>query len=205
MSVARRVTALLACVWSAVSSGCDTTNLDREFSRAAFASPADQPCHLAFTNGELARYGAPVEHDAIPAAARRTADDFVQPGGTLVWSGREWGPQGSGYRVVKVYGEGDEERRRSILVSADGEVLQRRHEIAPDEGPAADLETLSGLGLGVVLRLDVVQGRMGSPDQYRYLLLDPRGVRRIVICDGAGGILAQGRIVAGLIEILEGT
>ena len=177
--------------------GCAGPSFASEFVAAVHTLPPGQVCRLTFLDGEIIRYFAPTLVGEIPADARRTADEYVQPGGKLLYAGREWGPEGIGFRVVKEFDgqAGARPTRRSVLVEADGTVLSRSHEIAQEESPAGALEAVTRENLGTVVRLEVIQGPPEEEDRYAFEVVDDQGRRWTVVCTGDGTVVERGRLV----------
>ena len=176
---------------------CAGPRFASEFVAAVHDLPPGQVCRLTFLDGKIVRYFAPTALDDIPADARRTANDYVQPGGRLLYAGREWGPEGVGFRLVKEYDgrAGTRPTRRSVLVTADGTVLSRSHEIAQEESPAGALETVAREKLGAVERQEVIQRAPEEEVRYAFEIVDDQGRRWTVVCTGSGEIRERGRLV----------
>jgi hypothetical protein len=109
-------------------------------------APAHMPARLWLDGSRLVGAAVPVGPGELPADARRMAD-AVQPRGELVFQGREWGPRGEGFRIDKHYAGGEgPEHSRSLLVSADGRVLERDHTVPIPDVPQHVLATALQLG-----------------------------------------------------------
>lgn len=128
---------------------------------------------------------------SIPAAARRSSEDFVQPGGELLLVAREEGPAGAGFRIRKAYpGLG----QRSILVDDRGRVLERDHEIGLEDLPLVVRRAAAGTAEtgAAIFRVLVVQGR---PDNgTRYLIQwGPEAEAAQTLLDATGVVLRSYR------------
>ena len=182
----------LLCSVLAVLSGCGTTDFAAEFAAFARNMPAGGKVFLEFRGGEITRYAASVDPATIPAAARRTADEIVQPGGKTVFPGGEWSVDASGYRFVKLYEDGGSVR--TVLVDHTGKVLARSHQVpvadSPEEARAAALSVA-----GKIERVEVVQRERGSADVFRFGLIDTDGRRWFAVTTATGHIIERGREV----------
>jgi hypothetical protein len=172
---------------------CQTPDVPAQFAAAVRVMPADGKVILEFRDGRLTRYAASVDPATVPAAARRTADEIVQPGGKSVFVGREWSIEASGYRFVKVYEDGGS--FRTVLVDADGKVLARSHQIPVQDCPAMARDAIHALGSGKILRVEVVQRQRGTKDIYRFGLVDDQGRRWFAVVTAAGFLIERGREV----------
>ena len=201
----RRLLGLGICC--ALTGACAAPHPGLDFAATLASAPAGPACRLVLRDGRIVRCATPIPEEAIPAAALRTSEEYVQPGGQLVFAGREWATDGTdgGYRLIKHYhnGDGAAPTRRSVLVAADGTVLERTHEIPPADGPARALEAVRALGIGRPTSLEVVQGRPDTPDRYRYELVDEQDRRFVVVCSAAGDVLERGRLTASEVTSLE--
>lgn len=141
---------LLALPWPA----CATAGLPRGFAKALAESPLDAPARLWLDGERVAGGAVALGPGGLPRPVRVAADG-IAPGGETVFSGREWGPAGTGFRIEKRYLEGATESFRSVLLTADGAVLERAHSVPLHEVPAAVLMTAMAVGRDV-LRCDIV-------------------------------------------------
>ena len=145
---------------------------------------------VEYRDGSVFRYRRAMPLKAIPAAAVRTSDAFVQPGGELLFAGREWGAKIDGFRFDKRFGS----LHRSVLVDATGKVLERSHEISV--GAAPPLGSNAASVFGAILRVEVIQGRRGTPEQFRFTLRDNEAKTRYVFTSDRGSILHHGYAAA---------
>jgi len=181
----------LAAIALAISAaGCSTPGFATEFAAAIRELPPGGRVVIEYREGKVRRYAASVDPETIPAAARRTADEFVQPGGTTVATMREWGATGSGFRFVKKYGE--QGLLRSVLVNATGDVLERSHQILLETAPAAARASVQSTAVGKIIHVDVIQRELRSADHYRFTVWTSDGLHRYVVCTGEGTIVEQG-------------
>jgi hypothetical protein len=97
-------------------------------------SPDGNPARLSIGGNSIVAAAVATGNASLPKAAR-TAIEAIAPQGEVLFSGREWGPRGAGFRVEKRYREGAKEHVRSVLVDADGRVLEREHSVAIAEVP----------------------------------------------------------------------
>jgi hypothetical protein len=108
-------------------------------------SPDGNPARLSISGNRIVAAAIAVGNGSIPRAAR-TAIDAIEPEGEVLFTGREWGPRGTGFRVEKRYREGTKEHVRSVLVDADGRVLEREHSVPIAEVPQHVLVAAMHLG-----------------------------------------------------------
>src|SRR5262245_50595143 len=97
-------------------------------------SPEGNPARLSIGGNRIVAAAVAMGPGSLPKAAR-TSIEAIAPLGELLFAGREWGPRGAGFRVEKRYREGPKEHVRSVLVDADGRVLEREHSVAIAEVP----------------------------------------------------------------------
>jgi hypothetical protein len=123
----------------------------------------------------------------------RTAVDTIQPGGTALFAGREWGPRGEGYRIEKLYTEQGEEHFRSLLVAADGSVLERSHSVPLVSVPPAVVTAAMGSG-PEILRLEIVSGPEHE-EGWRATVKNRAGWTYEVLLTLRGSVLQVSRVV----------
>jgi len=97
-------------------------------------SPDGNSARLSIGGNRIVAAAVAIGNASLPKAAR-TAIEAIAPQGELLFAGREWGPRGAGFRVEKRYRDGVKEHVRSVLVDADGRVLERAHSVAIAEVP----------------------------------------------------------------------
>ena len=110
----------------------------------------------------------------------------MQPGGETLFAGREWGANVDGYRFDKRFGN----LRRSVLVDADGNVLERSHEIPVGDAPPLGSNAASVYGS--IRRVEVLHGRRGAAELFRFTVRDSTGKNRYVFTSERGSILHHG-------------
>jgi hypothetical protein len=108
-------------------------------------SPDGNPARLSIGGNRIVAAAVAIGNASVPKAAR-TAIEAIAPQGELLFMGREWGPRGTGFRVEKRYREGSKEHVRSVLVDADGHVLEREHSVPIAEVPQHVLVAAMRLG-----------------------------------------------------------
>ncbi|MBL9079760.1 MAG: hypothetical protein JNL08_19820 [Planctomycetes bacterium] len=91
-------------------------------------APAEAPLRLWLAGNRIVAAAVPGGPGLLPAEAR-VALDAVAPRGELLFQGREWSERGTGFRVDKRYRGAGEDHDRSVLLSADGRVLERDHTV----------------------------------------------------------------------------
>ena len=92
-------------------------------------SPDGGAARLSISGNRIVAAAVAVTTASVPKAARK-AIDAVEQQGDVLFTGREWGPRGTGFRVEKRYREGAREDVLSVLVDAEGNVLEREHSVA---------------------------------------------------------------------------
>jgi len=164
---------LLAC------SACSTTGaVPADLGELLAAAPADTPARLWLVDGRVVGAAVPVGPGVLPGDARRMAD-AVLPDGELVFQGREWGPRGAGFRVEKRYRGGDgPEHGRSVLVTADGRVLERDHTVPIPDVPQHVLAGAMQVG-GTVDEARIVSG--SEREEYWTVQVQDRSGRVFVV------------------------
>lgn len=168
--------------------------LPAPFHGLAAEAPQGTAVRIVTDRDELVGVAVPVGPGGLPAHVRMRVD-AIQPGGDAVFEGREWGPRGDGFRVDKRYREGSEEHWRSVLVSAQGEVLERSHSLPLPEVPQAVLLSAMRDGRRDVTRIDIVSGGFRE-ELYRLWTVDRIGREYVVECDLDGDLLGVWRQLA---------
>lgn len=113
---------------SALASCATGLQLPAGFTAFVEQSPTGAPMRLTLEGDRIVAAAVPAGPGALPPAVRTTLD-ATAPHGELLWQGREWGPRGDGFRVDKRYRDGAHEHVRSVLIAADGRVLERSHSV----------------------------------------------------------------------------
>ncbi len=184
-------TPLAAIALTILAAGCSTPRFTAEFAAAVRELPPGGRAVVEYRNGKPRRYAASSDPETIPPAARRTAEEFVQPGGTTVSTMREWGASGTGFRFVKKYGE--QGLLRSVLVNATGDVLERSHQIPLEAAPGAARASVQSTVDGKIVQVDVIQRKLRSTDHYRFTVWPSDGSHRYVVTTAEGTIVEQGQ------------
>jgi hypothetical protein len=109
------------------------------------AAPPGQTSRLWLRDDRVIAAAAPIDPHDLPPAARTTIEAVV-PGGLLEFLGREWGERGFGYRIEKRYPDEAVPHVRTLLVAADGRVLERAHSIPISDAPQHVLATALNVG-----------------------------------------------------------
>ena len=169
----------------AACTGCASSTLPAPLPEDLFAArtegiEANYEIRVLSVGDEIVGLGVPLSMTARnwPAAVTRTID-AIQPGGTILWSGRIRGARGDGYFVESSFAAnpaspkqgnaepGDQEESptepvdvRSLWVDARGKVLERTHTMQSSDAPTAVLAAATQtIGKGaVVTRVRVVWG-----------------------------------------------
>lgn len=169
------------------------------FAELAAEAPDDEPLRLCLDGERIVSASASLGPGALPLAVRVTAD-AIAPGGRVVFTGREWGPRGSGYRVEKAYRDGKQEHFRSMLLAGDGAVLERSHSLPIGEVPQPVLLAAQAPARIDVRRVDIVSGPTAE-ECYRVLVADRAGRTFLVECDLRGRSAVTWRIVNARIAV----
>ncbi|MCB9878862.1 MAG: hypothetical protein H6835_14805 [Planctomycetes bacterium] len=131
----------------------------------------------------------------VPPAVRTTFD-AVAPEGEQLFLGREWGPRGAGFRLEKRYLE--PAHQRSVLVAADGHVLERAHTLPVPRVPKHVLATALEVG-PFVDEARIVSGPL-QEEYWALLVRDRAGALRVVLIDLDGAELARRRRVTARVD-----
>ncbi len=176
-----------------IAVACAGPGLPDGFAAAAAQAPEAMPARLVFANDQIIAAAAGLGTGGLPAAVR-AAVAGIAPDGELLFQGREWGPAGSGFRIDKRYLDGAEESFRSMLVGADGAVLERSHSVPIAKVPPAILTT--ALAIGRDLRRCEIVADGAREIGWRITLVDGDG-RTMVVATGLDGVLrTRHRLVA---------
>jgi hypothetical protein len=163
------------------------------FTAALAESPTEPPCRLRTAGDRVVAAAVPVGPGGLPPAVR-TAIDSIQPGGKTLFAGREWGPRGDGYRSEKLYTDQGQEHFRSLLVAADGRVLERSHSVPLASAPPAVVTAAMASG-PEVMRLEIVSGPEHE-EGWRATVRNRAGWTHEVILSLRGTVLQVSRVVA---------
>lgn len=162
------------------------------------AAPAEMPARLWLDGGRIVGAALPVGPGELPADVRRMVD-AVAPGGERVFQGREWGWRGEGYRIEVRYPDGDTPgHRRSLLVTADGAVLERSHTVGIADVPQHVLAS----AMQIASRIDEAR-IVSGPEHEEYWSLgvhDRAGREFVVELTLDGRVLRSRRSMAARIQ-----
>ncbi|HEX6810349.1 MAG TPA: hypothetical protein VF384_01885 [Planctomycetota bacterium] len=144
-------------------------------------SPDGNEARLSVVGNRIVGAAVAITPAAMPKAAR-TMIEAIARDGDLLFSGREWGPRGAGFRVEKRYREGV----LSVLVDADGRVLERSHSVPIADVPQHVLAAALRVG-PVIEEARSVSGT--SREEYWSVLVRDRLGRSFVARVGLEGTL----------------
>jgi len=178
--------------------GCAGTGLPAGFAAAAAEAPEDIPVRLSLTGDAVTGAAAPLGPGGLPPPVR-TAAEAIVPGGTVVFSGREWGAFGDGYRIEKRYREDGGESFCSVLMDADGRVLERTHSVPMAKVPPVIARM--AMTMGRDLRRCEIVSDTARETAWRALVGDGLGRTHMVTLDLSGNILASHRLVRAQVEL----
>jgi hypothetical protein len=122
-----------AATLAALLASCSVTGPDPVALDAALASapPGEQP-RLWLAGDRLLGAAVPCSPLELPSAVR-TMLAAIAPDGEQEFVARELGPRGAGFRIDVRYQ--DPPHVRSLLLAADGSVLERSHTVATIDAP----------------------------------------------------------------------
>ena len=164
------------CLWLITLAACSAAPI-----RAGLLADAEplQTTRITLDGDRIASLVVPIDFRGLPARVRTTFDAIAPPGNDL-FCGREQGPRGDGFRVERGYSE-PFEHRRSLLIAADGEVLERAHTMplakVPQHVLAAALTSAT-----VIESAQIVSGPV-QEEFWRLVAKDRRGRVFVVIVD----------------------
>ena len=167
--------------------------LPSDFAESVANAPAAAPSRMLVQGGEILEIAVPLTDAALPEAAR-VAIDAVQPAGKTVAVERVWSERGAGFGVTKIYDDGVAGRRRSVVVDATGNVLERSHEIEAGRVPPVVMQRIQALRVGDIRLVEAVQYRPGD-EHYRFLLQTSDGIRTLAQCRVDSSDLHFGRVI----------
>lgn len=171
-------------LWTLLFAGCVGPG-EHAVGDLLYDAQVDGAPRVTIDGASVVAVASPVDFRALPAAARRTCDALA-PEGALLFCGVEHGPRGRGYRVEKQYEE-PVAHRRSVLVDADGAVLERSHTVPTADAPQAVLAAALQHG-SFVREVEIVSGP-AREESWRVLVADRRGRAFSVILDLDGRLL----------------
>ena len=127
---------------------------------------------------------APITEADLPHRVA-IAVQAIQPGGATLEVSRVWRGDLEAFSITTRYGEGAAAQLRSALLSADGEVIERTHQLPIAEVAAAAHQAVAALGLGRIVVAEVVQTEPGA-EHYRVWLEQADGAKFVAECSLAG-------------------
>jgi hypothetical protein len=169
------------------------------FAALAAEAPEDEPARLYVDGDRIASAAASLGPGGLPHEVRIAAD-AIAPGGRTVFTGREWGPRGSGWRIEKAYQDGKQEHFRSMLLGSDGSVLERSHSLPLSEVPQQVLLAAQAPARSDVQRVDIVSGPTAE-EGYRVTVADRAGRTYLVACDLQGRSPVTWRVLMARIAV----
>ncbi|MEZ6037625.1 MAG: hypothetical protein R3F29_09100 [Planctomycetota bacterium] len=131
----------------------------------------------------------------VPPAVHTTFD-AVAPDGELLFLGREWGHRGEGFRLEKRYRE--PAHVRSVLVAADGSVLERAHTLPVPRVPKHVLATALAVG-PFVDEARIVSGPVRE-EYWQLVVRDRAGAERVLRINLDGAELSRRRRVTARVD-----
>ncbi len=177
-----RVRFTLGC-WFAVAACSTAAPVPESLQALVDESPEGMPARFAIDGNRIIASAVAIGPGALPAVVRTTID-AVAPGGEVLFQGREWGPRGAGFRVEKRYRDGAKEHVRSVLVAADGRVLERAHSVPIGEVPQHVLAAAMRVG-SMVDEARIVSGP--EREEHWSLVVRDRLGRTFVVTIGLDG------------------
>lgn len=154
----------------ALFAGCTGTALQPASAMLADAI-AGARTRLTISGDQVVSVVTPIDLRALPAAAR-AACEAEAPGGVVTFCGSERGLQGRGYRVEKRLSE-PSPHERSMLVTEDGRILERRRTLPLTSAPEPVLATALAYG-SFVDRVEIVAGP-GRDERWVVIVKDREG------------------------------
>lgn len=161
-------------------------------------SPEATPARLWLDGNRIVAAAVATGPGSVPTAAR-TRIEAVAQGGETVFQGREWGPRGEGFRVDKRYRTAGQEERRTVLVTADGHVLERGHTVPIGEVPQDVLAAALLVGPTVVDAM-IVSGP-AVEEFWRCEVKDRIGRSHLVVVGLDGRVRHVARLVAATLDV----
>ena len=128
-------------------------------------APPESAARLTLRDGAVAAAAVAIDPRNLPATVR-TALEAVAPAGKMTFCGREWSSRGDGYRIDKDYTDQPEPHTRSLLLAANGQVLERSHSVGIADVPQHILATALQTGP----RIDVAH-IVSGPEHEEYWLV----------------------------------
>ncbi len=136
---------------------CAAASIPADLTAHLADAPVDTPTRLWLDGDRIVAAAVAVGPGVLPPEVRVTAD-AVAPRGELLFYGREWSERGEGFRIEKRYRDVGAEHVRSVLIAADGSVLERAHTVPLAKVPQHVLVAALRVGPEVV-EARIVSGR----------------------------------------------
>lgn len=165
-----------------------TSGLPHEFA-AELARGEPGTGRIEVRDGEIGIVSAPVAAADLPEPVV-IAVEAIQPGGTTLEISRVWRGGVVSFSVVKLYGEGEAAQRRRAWLTANGEVIERAHQIPTAEVAEAAREAAAAVG--EIEIAEVVQTEPGV-EHYRFWLRGDSGAQFVAECSLRGTDLRVAR------------
>ncbi|HEB54279.1 MAG TPA: hypothetical protein ENI87_13585 [bacterium] len=178
----RRVGAFLSAAWLAATPGC--VGGPEPLSTRELLATADPsaPPRLVLDDDRVIATACPIVPAELPPPVCTTLA-AIAPDGELAFVAREHGPRGDGFRVEKRYDE-PVPHVRSLLIDANGTVLERAHTLPLPRVPKPVLATALRHGQ-TVERAAIVSGPLVA--EHWSLLVSNRHGRQFVVTVGLDG------------------
>jgi len=157
------------------------------------AIPSDgSPWRLQVQHREIQAVTIGIPRHTVPSALARQAQSLL-PDAHQGYSGREWGPQGSGYRLEFLRQSGEFEELHSLLLEPSGAVLDYRRSAPLRLVPVAVLGT--ALTIGPQIEQAQVCTAGTSTHVWHCTVIDAQGRRHISTIAPDGDLVSLHQIV----------
>lgn len=176
----------IRCLWLIALAACSVPPVSAE--RLSKAEP-NQVARLTLDGDRVVTLAVPVDFRSLPALARTTCD-AIAPEGRLLFCAREQGPRGDGFRVERGYSQ-PFDHYRSVLVDANGTVLERSHTLPLSKVPQHVLAAALTNGTSVD-SAEIVSGPVRE-EYWHIIAKDRRGRVFVVRVDLEGNELSRFR------------
>lgn len=161
-------------------------------------APEAEPARLWLVDDQVVRAIVPLGPGAVPQAARDRVEQAA-PGGTVAFHGREWGPFGSGFRIDKHYDDHQVALQRTVLVSADGRLLDFGQAVPLTQVPRAVLD--AALAIGRDVQVCWLFAEPGRDPRWECTVQDRIGRTHVVTIDVDGRVRSTSREVGARLRI----
>jgi hypothetical protein len=176
----------ILCLWLLALAGCAAP---LGWTEILSQAESNQTARMTLSGGKIASIASPVDYYSLPTQAK-TASEAIQPGGKVTFCALERGSRGQGYRVEKNY-QKPFAHKRSLLVKADGEVLERSHTLPLSRVPQHVLASALTVGQSIQTA-EIVSGPI-SEEYWHLVVHDRRGRVFLAKIDLQGNLLATAR------------